>query len=192
MRRLVSVLVGLVIGAVGGRQLLLHARSCAALLPLMITIIVIVAGPLTRGRHDVFELACAAYLFTLQLGAGGGGGDRGGAQLMVMRASLCDGSDSVPSRRRHGSQPAANERPAKVAVLFSGSSVGVATLRALLLCRSKAPDFDAPEVAGQGNRPSGSSIAVWAVAPDVDGDENTPPSEVGQDADWIGRATAAC
>ncbi|MFD9667873.1 YoaK family protein [Rhodococcus sp. NPDC059968] len=42
--RLVGVLVGLVAGAIGGGLLVVHARSYAPVLPLVITVLVIVAG----------------------------------------------------------------------------------------------------------------------------------------------------
>ncbi|GAF48593.1 hypothetical protein RW1_056_00210 [Rhodococcus wratislaviensis NBRC 100605] len=42
--RLVGVLVGLVTGAIGGGLLFVYARSYAPLLPLVITVLVIVAG----------------------------------------------------------------------------------------------------------------------------------------------------
>jgi uncharacterized membrane protein YoaK (UPF0700 family) len=44
MPRLAGVLAGLIAGAVGGGLLFLHARSCAPVLPLAITVLVIVAG----------------------------------------------------------------------------------------------------------------------------------------------------
>jgi uncharacterized membrane protein YoaK (UPF0700 family) len=50
MPRLVGVLVGLVAGVVGGGLLLLHARSDAPGLPLVITVSVIVAGRLMARR----------------------------------------------------------------------------------------------------------------------------------------------
>jgi uncharacterized membrane protein YoaK (UPF0700 family) len=48
MRRLAGVLIGLVAGAVAGGLLFLHARSAAPVLPLVITILVALAGCLVR------------------------------------------------------------------------------------------------------------------------------------------------
>jgi uncharacterized membrane protein YoaK (UPF0700 family) len=48
MRRLAGVLIGLVSGAVAGGLLFLHARSAAPVLPLVITILVALAGCLVR------------------------------------------------------------------------------------------------------------------------------------------------
>jgi uncharacterized membrane protein YoaK (UPF0700 family) len=50
MPRLVGVLLGLVAGAVAGGLLFLHARSYAPALPLLITVLVIVAGWVLQGR----------------------------------------------------------------------------------------------------------------------------------------------
>jgi uncharacterized membrane protein YoaK (UPF0700 family) len=44
MPRLVGVLVGLVVGAIGGGLLFLHARVYAPVLPLTMTVLVILAG----------------------------------------------------------------------------------------------------------------------------------------------------
>jgi uncharacterized membrane protein YoaK (UPF0700 family) len=51
MPRLAGVLVGLVAGAVGGGLLFLHERSYAPVLPLVITILVIVAGRRMQGSR---------------------------------------------------------------------------------------------------------------------------------------------
>jgi uncharacterized membrane protein YoaK (UPF0700 family) len=48
MRRLAGVLIGLVAGAVAGGLLFLHAVSAAPVLPLVITILVALAGCLVR------------------------------------------------------------------------------------------------------------------------------------------------
>jgi len=44
MPRLVGVLVGLVVGAIGGGLLFLHARSYAPVLPLVLTVVALIAG----------------------------------------------------------------------------------------------------------------------------------------------------
>jgi uncharacterized membrane protein YoaK (UPF0700 family) len=51
MPRLVGVLVGLVTGAVAGGLLVLHARSYAPALPLVITVLVILTSELRRRRQ---------------------------------------------------------------------------------------------------------------------------------------------
>src|SRR3954470_19783981 len=50
MPRLAGVLVGLVVGAVAGGLLFLHARSYAPVLPLVITVLVVLAGRTMHGR----------------------------------------------------------------------------------------------------------------------------------------------
>jgi uncharacterized membrane protein YoaK (UPF0700 family) len=52
MPRLVGVLLGLVAGAVAGGVLFLHARSYAPALPLMITVLVILAASTTRSSPN--------------------------------------------------------------------------------------------------------------------------------------------
>ena len=57
MGRLIGVLIGLITGAVAGGFLFLHARPAAPVLPLMLTILVMLAGPLlcagsTRSECD--------------------------------------------------------------------------------------------------------------------------------------------
>jgi uncharacterized membrane protein YoaK (UPF0700 family) len=52
MPRLVGVLLGLVAGAVAGGLLFLHARSYAPALPLIITVLVILAGWFLQGRGE--------------------------------------------------------------------------------------------------------------------------------------------
>ena len=60
--RLTGVFVGLVAGAVGGGLLLLHARSYAPLLPLVITVLVIASGRLMARRTSGVLIATAYQL----------------------------------------------------------------------------------------------------------------------------------
>jgi uncharacterized membrane protein YoaK (UPF0700 family) len=50
--RLIGVLVGLVVGAVAGGLLFLHARNYAPALPLVITVVVILTGHVLRPRRS--------------------------------------------------------------------------------------------------------------------------------------------
>jgi uncharacterized membrane protein YoaK (UPF0700 family) len=51
MPRLIGVLVGLVAGAIGGGLLFLYARTYAPAVPLLVTILVILAGRTLQSRH---------------------------------------------------------------------------------------------------------------------------------------------
>ena len=56
MPRLLGVLLGLVTGAVAGGLLFLHARSYAPALPLVITVLVVLAGRTMHGRTQGLRL----------------------------------------------------------------------------------------------------------------------------------------